>query len=111
MRSGELQRLVTIEQYTVGSPQVSAIGEPDATWTTFATAWASIKPLRGRELIAAQAVASEVTGSIKLRYIAGLTAAMRVSYGGQIFNILAVVNTDQDDRELILMVNQGPSNG
>lgn len=111
MRAGKLNHRVTIEQLVVGSPSVTAIGEPDATWTTFATVWAGIEPLRTRELIAAQAVQSETTGTIRMRYLAGVTAAMRVVYGSRVFQILGIQNINEADRELLLTVSEGPSNG
>ena len=57
-------------------------------WVTVARRWASIDPLKGRELFTAQAVDARITHRIRLRYYSGLTAAMRFRYGQRVLNIL-----------------------
>jgi SPP1 family predicted phage head-tail adaptor len=112
MRLGPLRYMITIQQLVAGSPQQNNIGEPDETWTDVATVNASVEPLRGRELIAAQTTNSEVTGTIRMRYRSGITPKMRcVLDGTRYFDILAVVNTMERDRELLLSVREGPNNG
>jgi SPP1 family predicted phage head-tail adaptor len=73
---------------------------------------ASIEPLQGRELIAAQAVQSETTSKIRIRYRTGITAAMRIVFGARLFNITAPpINPGERNQELILMVSEGINEG
>jgi len=51
--AGTLRHLVLIEQKTAGTPD-PVTGEAPVTWTTFATTYAAIEPLSGREFLAAQ---------------------------------------------------------
>lgn len=96
-----LRHQVTIEQL-VRDPSV---GGAD-TWRTYAAAWASIEPLRGREYFAAQEMNAEVTGTIRIRYIPGVKPDMRVSFGQCTFEVLAVVDPDERHRELQLLVKE-----
>lgn len=113
MRAGTLRHRVTIQQSVAGSPQQDAGGTPDETWTDYLTTWAEVAPLRGRELLAAQQVSSEVTGTIRMRKLPGytVTSAMRAVFGARLYDILAVVNVDERNREIVLSVREGPNNG
>lgn len=104
MRPGALRHYITIEQKTVTR---DAYGAETVTWATFAQSWAGIRPLNGRELIAAQAVQSEITGKIIIRYIAGVVPAMRIAYDGKYYDIQAVIDAGLQHRELQLMVSEG----
>jgi SPP1 family predicted phage head-tail adaptor len=72
----------------------------------FATAWASIEPLNGREFFAAQQVNAEVTARIRLRYLPGVTRQMQVKFGSRTFAIESVINVEERNRELQLMVKE-----
>jgi SPP1 family predicted phage head-tail adaptor len=111
MRAGKLRHRVTLQSLTAGSPQQTASGQPDESWADEATIWASVEPLRGRELFAAQEHHSRVEVRIRLRYRAGITAAMRVSFDGRYYNIVAVLDREERHRELELMCEQGVNNG
>lgn len=47
---------------------------------------AAIEPLSVREFVASQALQSEVTTRILVRYRPGLNAAMRIKHGSRIYN-------------------------
>ena len=53
--------------------------------------WASIKHLSGLQAIKADATASVVRASIRIRYRLGLDAGMRVLHVGAVYNISAVL--------------------
>lgn len=111
MRLGKLNRRVVIEQAVAGSPQQLPSGQPDFVWATYATVWASIEPLRGNERITAQALGSEIDVRIRCRYVAGVTAAMRVNFSGTYYNILAVIDPETRHRELQIMCKTGLNDG
>lgn len=104
MRSGALRHHITIQQKTVTR---DSYGAEVVTWSTFATPWADIQPLNGRELIAAQATQSEVTGKIIMRYLAGVLPAMRISYEGKYYDIKAAIDPGLQHRELQLLISEG----
>jgi SPP1 family predicted phage head-tail adaptor len=111
MRNGPLRHRISLQRLTEGSPNQDAGGVPDDSWVTLFSAWAEILPLRGRELIAAQQVNSEVTGTIRLRQNAGntVTAKDRVLFGTRTFDILAAVNPRELGVEWLLYVKEGNS--
>lgn len=113
MRIGQQRHRVSIQRLTAGSPQQDAGGSPDENWTTLFTVWAEIAPLRGRELLAAQQVSTEVTGTVKMRYRADytITGRDRVLFGSRVYDILAPVNILERNNELVLYVREGTNNG
>lgn len=110
MRTGKLRKRVTIEQRGAGQ---STAGQPNAGWTTFFTAWASIEPLSGREMLVAEAAQSELTHRVTLRYRAAapVTAKMRVNYAGRFFNIRAVRDSEETHRVWILDCTESADRG
>ena len=102
MRAGSLRHRVTIEQ-----PVVDTAWGGATTWEEFATVWAAVEPLRGRELFAAQQVQSETTAKVTIRYVAGVTAKMRILHGSRIFELTAPpIDPEERHRELQLMVKE-----
>ena len=111
MRAGKLRHRITIQQYALGSPQRNASGELDGSWTAYLTVSASVDPVSGREPWLAQAHLSEVSHKVHIRYRAGITHDMRVLYGSRVFEIKAVLNFEERNRELLLLCTEGVSNG
>jgi SPP1 family predicted phage head-tail adaptor len=77
------------------------------TQITFATVWASIEPLSGRELLQAQQVQAEVTHRVRMRYLHGVTSKMTGLFGTREFQFLAPpINKDERNRELEIMCKE-----
>jgi len=108
LRSGQRRHLVTIQSKALVTDEWG--GTIDG-WADFAKAWAAIRMSRGRELVAAQAVQSEMVGTFNIAYRAGITQDMRVLYGGKYYNIKAVVDINEQHRDLDLMVSTGLNEG
>lgn len=108
MRAGLLRHRVTIQSRGTGQDDY---GGQVTTWTDLATVDAEVKPLSGKELVAAQAVQSVVTHQVCMRYRADVTAQTRLLYRGRILNILAAPSVDERDRELQLICSEGLTNG
>ena len=100
MRAGDLTERVTVERFTSTQDE---LGQPIEAWAPLFTCWAAVEPLTGREYIAAQAAMSEVKVKIIMRYRPGITPADRVSHGGQVYGIEAVIDVHSSRRELHLM--------
>ena len=83
--AGRLRHRIDIQQKQTAQDPVT--GEQTDTWVTL---WekvpAAIEPLSAREFIAAQAMQSQITARIVIRYRAGLDATMRILHNGKIYN-------------------------
>lgn len=108
--AGSLDDRITIQRLTAASPDVTGSGMPDESWQTWATVYASVEPLNGRELFAAQEHHAEVTTRIRMRYREGVTAKMRVSLDGEIYEIKAVLPFRRDGR-MELLCTSGVTEG
>jgi len=79
----------------------------DEQWSVFKTVWASVEPLKGRELFTVQQINSEITLRVKMWYIPGVKANMRIRSRGQIFEIVGPpIDNKQTHRELELMCKE-----
>jgi len=85
MHAGLLNKRITIQTRT--STQ-DASGQPLETWTTFATVSANIKPLVGRDYLAAKEMVGEISHDLTIRYLSGVLPNMRVKYGDRYFQIV-----------------------
>ena len=104
IRAGELRHKIVIQQNTPTTRDSMNV-EVDS-WADFATVWASIEPIRGKEFWDSQQVNAEITGKIKIRYLAGVISKMRVKYETRIFEIISVINPGEKNSELQLMVKE-----
>lgn len=75
MRAGDLDRLVRIE---VNTPSRSGSGDMVDSWALFASVWAKRLDDKGRKFFAASQVTGEAVTVWRLRWLAGVTTAMRV---------------------------------
>jgi SPP1 family predicted phage head-tail adaptor len=103
MGAGALRHRITIERVTETQ---DSFGGTVTTWPILATMWASVEPLSGREQLLAQQVQAEVTHRVRVRYVAGVTAKMRITFGDRHFEILSVINPEERNRELELMCKE-----
>lgn len=95
MRAGKLRHKIEIQSV---SGSENDFGERVDEWTTDATVSAAIEPLRGSERLLAQQVQANVSHLIIMRYRA-VTSDQRVKFGSRIFDIQAVLNIDERNRE------------
>jgi SPP1 family predicted phage head-tail adaptor len=75
MRSGKLRHRVVIKKPVETQ---NTFGEPEVRWQDFATVWAAIEPLRGREYFAAKQINAEVEANVTIRYLEGMSAKMKI---------------------------------
>lgn len=102
MQAGKLRHRITIE--SPADTQGATFGEAKLTWSTFASVWAAVEPIGGKELLRADHVAGGLTHRVSLRYIAGVTAKMRINFNGRHLNIAAPpINKDERNIELELL--------
>lgn len=89
MRIGELRNRITILQITAFIDENGFAHDEE---TGLVTVWAAVSNLHGKEYFAAKAVQAENTIKFTVRFQAGITSNMKISFQDRIFNI-----TDIDD--------------
>ena len=75
MHAGELRHRIQLQSYTLSQ---DAFGAPTKAWSTYATVWASVEPLSGREALIAQQANPELSHLVTIRYNSTVNAATRV---------------------------------
>ena len=110
MRGGALRHVITLQSQ---AEVADGNGDVSLAWTDFATnVPASYLSGPGREFMAAEAIRAEIPGRFEIRYMAGVTAKMRVVWDGQVFNMKAPPAVDATGRRsMILMVGSGVNSG
>lgn len=104
MEAGSLRRRVTIQQ-RVAAVQDS-YGAEAVCWADVATVWAAVEPILGREFVEARQLTAELTTRIRIRYRAGITPAMRVLHGSEVYEVVSVQHVRSENREIVLMCRQ-----
>lgn len=99
LKAGELRHRITIQSVTEAQ---DTYGEADGTWATFATVWAAMKALGGSEGFTAGTDRPQGRYLFTVRHRDDLTEKMRISYGGQTYDIESI--QDPDGRKVSLEV-------
>lgn len=107
MRAGTLRHRITIQQ---PSASQDTYGEEIITWSTWATVWAAVEPMRADERYTANdaQLLAEADTRIRIRYRPGVTHQMRVSFESRLFDIQGVINLETRDREIHLLCKEKP---
>lgn len=98
MRAGLLRHRVTIQNLTTAQDSFGDIVE---TWSDFATVWAQVEDLSGREFFAAAQVNSEIKTRVRIRYMEGIKPTMRILHGTRTLEIISPP-IDPDGKRRIL---------
>lgn len=77
----------------------NAIGEGH-TWSTFATVWASVKPLSGTERFDNEREHAEARVQFNIRHLNGIMPHMRISYDSRLFDIQSIMNWHEGNKEI-----------
>ncbi len=88
MRIGQLRDRIQILRRVT---QVDELGQPVEVWSVADSAWADVRYLGGLETIRANREGAQVQASVRLRYRADITPALRVQIGGLLLDIEAVL--------------------
>jgi SPP1 family predicted phage head-tail adaptor len=90
--AGDMWTRVTIEQPT---STANAVGEAVLSWSTFATVWAAVDSLSARETERFAETVGFMTHRVRIRYLSGLTSAMRIKYRDRILEIGQILERDR----------------
>lgn len=100
MQAGKLRHRVTFETSTVSQ---NDYGEPVDSWADITTVWARVQPTAGKERFAAMQQQSGIDYVIECRYqsaLSDLAAEDRATFDSKTYDIKAVINVDERNREL-----------
>ena len=103
MNIGKLRHRVKLQGLTENQ---DGYGQAVKSYTTYATVWASIEPLSGREIEHAKQITAETNYRITIRYNGNVKATDRVAFGDRTFEITAVVNPEERNEYLVLMCSE-----
>ncbi|NRF91534.1 phage head closure protein [Paenibacillus frigoriresistens] len=99
IEAGKLRHTITIKSL---KPTRNSYGESTQEWVDFLTIRASKEPLIGNEYFNAAAVQSLVEIKFRARYRSGITNAMRIHHGTEVYEILSAINVQSLNRELLI---------
>jgi SPP1 family predicted phage head-tail adaptor len=112
MRAGTLRHRITFQ--TPSLVQDPETGEMLPGWEpVWEKVPASVEPLSARDLIAAQAVQSEASGRMVIRYRAGVLPTMRILHRGDVYSIQGPPMPDPVSglEYLTILVSKGLNDG
>ena len=89
LAAGRLRHFVQLQNQVITKDPVT--GASVTGWVDLARVWAEIVPSSAREFSAAQAIGSEVTARITIRYREDVTAKCRILYRDKVYNIQGVL--------------------
>jgi len=89
---GEMWTRVTIQS---AANSQNEVGETTLTWSDFATVWASVESLSARETERFAETVGFMTHRVKIRYLDGLTGAMRIVYRDRTLEIGQIIERDR----------------
>ncbi len=108
MRAGKLRHKLIIETPTNVK---GAMGGSEKTWSVFETVRGEMDFSASRQVVAAQQINSEVVGVATIRYLPGVTGAMRINHDGIYYDISEPYSTGGRKRDLIIPFTSGLNNG
>jgi SPP1 family predicted phage head-tail adaptor len=103
-----LRRRVTVQSR---STVKDGFGQELAEWTDVATVWAAIHPMVGGSQVSGAAEVAEITHLVFVRFLAGVTARMRLQYGAREFEIVSIIDRDEGHVWLELQCSEGLTQG
>lgn len=84
---GGLDRRIVIQQ---SSGQDAVTGQPDETWSTYSTVWASKLSKRAKEKVQGDQPVSVGDEVFVIRYDSGVTEGMRISWNSNTYEITSI---------------------
>lgn len=108
MTAGALRYRLTFQTKTATR---GPSGAEVVSWADAFTVWGDVRPLRGRELFAAQQMQEAVDHRVLIRRRSGVAREMRVRWGSLHLDIVAIPNAGTADPLLEILATQGVRNG
>ena len=103
MRAGNLRYFVEIQQNTQSQDSAGALVD---SWVSFASVWAAVWPVSAKEHIAGNVEQMTVTHRVKIRFLPGVKANMRILFSSRVFDIVSIINPDERGEQLDLLCKE-----
>jgi len=103
VKIGKLRHRITIQD-KVTVPD--GYGGMTSTWQDVATVWASVEPLKGKELYEAHQMKAELTHRVRIRYVEGIKPQMRIVFRGRELAIEAIIDAEERHQSLELLCSE-----
>jgi SPP1 family predicted phage head-tail adaptor len=103
---GSMRHYITIEQ---SARVADGMGGGTLSWTTFLNAWSRVEPMSMGQSAHGEGQEARVTHKVVARSsdVTGVTIAMRVNYGGRLFQIHGLKNIGERGRYTELNCEEG----
>lgn len=88
LAAGRLRRRVVLSTRVLTQ---NLYGEPVESWTTLATVWGAVEPVRGKDFWTAKQQMETASAKILIRYRSDLTSVHRATADGVTWDILSIV--------------------
>jgi head-tail adaptor len=112
MRFSRRRHLVTVQRPV--RTQDPTTGELVDDWAPVGDFWASIAPLKGRELMTNEQILDKMDTRLTFRWspmVDTFTAAYRGVHQGTVFNFTSIAHVNLAQREVEIMATSGVNNG
>lgn len=103
MNAGDFDKVI---EFQIKGEVQDEQGYPVPGWVTFKKVGAMVRTWQGREYIQAATTNNENTSRFVIRYTIGLHEDMRVLFRGRIFDILSIVNDNEENKTLTVVVKE-----
>jgi len=100
MRAGRLRHRLQLQSLTEAA---DAFGQEIRSYSTYATVWGEVKPLREKEIEAAKQIFSEAEVKITIRYNSDVSETDRIVFDGKTYEIGGVIDPYERNRDIELM--------
>lgn len=104
INASELRHRVTFQR-TKQTPDTA--GGFTEAWVDIGSAWAKIEPVKSYEKFVAMQTETHVSHNITIRYNKDVTTAKRMIFGSRIFDIVGVINVNEENVVLKISAMEG----
>ncbi len=111
MRIGRLKHRLIIEQPVRLRNET---GEFEDTWQLYATVWAAIEPIRGKEALSGNQILGDLDTRIVIRWSTqadGIKATFRGRHQNVTYNFSTPAHHNVERREIEILAKSGRNNG
>ena len=103
IRAGELQHELKIQTVSNASDGQGGLTE---TWTTQATVYGRVAPIRSEEAYFAGQENAGLTHEVTLRYNSNIAPHARILFGSRVLNIFSLRNIDERNIKMIALCEE-----
>lgn len=103
MRLGAMRHVVKIQKQSTAQ---DSTGQNVLAWTTFAERRAAVQRTPGNEVFASAVRNGRVPTVFRLRYLTGVSPAMRIVMDDKVYNIISAADPSGTGEELVITAEE-----